>query len=208
MPAPLLRKLTPVVDAVFRRLRDSTLQLQQSEAQFCSVTEPQLRLHTAMATGADQIAATSARSSGYFVRAVLPFKPDLYREDFAPGDEADTFDQALSDADEIVALPGDRADLEAAYVGVGRSLVEAADVMIAIWDGEAGRGPGGTAHVVELALESCVPVIHVDIDRGTDRVRVRALVSGGAPKPLGRSGKSTGAYESLLKDAFKINPTS
>ena len=120
LTAPLVRTLRPVVYTVFRQLRAATLRLQDSEEALCSATEARLRLHTPLATGADQIAAICARSSGYFVRALLPFEPSEYRKDFAAGDELDSFEQALAAADEIVALPGDRSDLEGAYVLVGQ----------------------------------------------------------------------------------------
>jgi hypothetical protein len=206
LTAPLVRRLRPIVYTVFRQLRDATLRLQETEDAFCSVTAAELRLHTPLATGADQIAAVCARSSGYFVRAVLPFEPGEYRKDFAPGEELDSFEQALAAADEIVALPGDRSDLEGAYVLVGQSLVQTADVMIAIWDGEAGHGRGGTADVVELALESSVPVIHIDIDRDSNRVRVRALIGGDRASPFGKSVRDPDLYERALRGAFKLGP--
>ena len=204
--APLVQMLEPVVDEVFRRLREATLKIQESEDAFCSLTPAQLRLHTPLATGADQIAARSARSTGYFVRALLPFEPDEYRKDFTPGDELDEFERALDAADEIVALPGDRSDAEGAYVLVGQSIIEAADVLMAIWDGEQGRGPGGTAHVVELALQSSVPVIHIDINRGSDDVRMRALIGGDARAPVGASLRHPHSYRGLLRGALKLDP--
>lgn len=204
LTAPLVRRLRPIVFTIFQQLREATLKLQESESAFCSLTEAQLRLHTALATGADQIAAICARSSGYFVRALLPFEPFEYRKDFAPGDELDTFEQALATADEIVALPGDRSDLEGAYVLVGESLVETADIMIAIWDGEQGRGPGGTAHVVELALQSCVPVIHIDIGHGSDKVRIRALTNDDLTTSFGTTLRDPNLYENVLRGAFNL----
>lgn len=206
LTAPLVRTLRPVVYTVFRQLRAATLRLQQSEEALCSATEARLRLHTPLATGADQIAAICARSSGYFVRALLPFEPSEYRKDFATADELDSFEQALAAADEIVALPGDRSDLEGAYVLVGQSLVRTADVMIAIWDGEQARGPGGTGHVVELALQQSVPVVHIDIERGSDRVRMRALVEGEPAGPFSRSLPDPDLYSRVLRGAFKLGP--
>jgi hypothetical protein len=204
LTAPVVRRLRPIVFTVFRQLREATLRLQESEAAFCSSTAARLSLHTPLATGADQIAAICARSSGYFVRALLPFEPIEYRKDFAPGEELDTFEQALAAADEIVALPGHRCDLQGAYVLVGESLVRTADIMIAIWDGEEGRGPGGTAHVVELALQSSVPVIHIDIDPGSDEVRIRALVDGDASTPFGTSLRDPDLYSNVLRGALKL----
>src|SRR5262249_9525306 len=130
-----------------------------SEVCFCSNTPAALRLHTPLASGADQLAAKSARSTGYQIHALLPFSADDYRQDFENGDELDEFERALDAADEIIALPGDRAAPEDAYVRVGKKMIEAADIIVAIWDGQEGRGPGGTAHVVELARQSSVPVI-------------------------------------------------
>lgn len=206
LTAPLVRTLRPAVYTVFRQLRDATLTLQESEDAFCSSTMARLLLHTPLATGADQIAAICARSSGYCVRALLPFEPSEYRKDFALGEELDGFEQALAAADEIVALPGNRSDVEGAYVLVGESLVNTADVVIAIWDGEQGRGPGGTAHVVELALRSSVPVIHIDIDRGSDKVRMRALIEGDAERPFGRSLRDPDLYRQVLRGALKLGP--
>ncbi len=205
LTAPLVRTLRPIVYTVFRQLREATLKLQESEDALCSLTEAQLRLHTPLATGADQIAAICARSSGYFVRALLPFEPTEYRNDFAPGEELDTFEQAIAAADEIVALPGDREDVVSAYVLVGESLVETADIMIAIWDGEEGNGPGGTAYVVDLALKKSVPVIHIDIDRGSDKVRMRPLVDGDIARPYSSSPTDPDVYSQLLRGAFRLD---
>lgn len=206
LTAPLARKLQPVVNGVFRRLREAALKLQQSEEAFCSLTEARLLLHTGLATGADQIAARSARSTGFLIRAVLPFDPDEYRKDFAIGDELDGFEKALSSADEIVALPGARSDPNSAYVQVGQSLVGSADILIAIWDGEQARGPGGTAHVVEMALRNSVPVIHIEVNRDSGRIRMRALIDGDDPKPLKRSLRDLDLYARVLRGAFKLGP--
>jgi hypothetical protein len=203
LTAPLVRTLRPAVFAVFSQLREATLRLQDSEAEFCSATAAQLNLHTALASGADQIAAICARSTGYFVRATLPFEAHEYRQDFAFGEELDTFEQAVAAADEIVALPGNRSEAEAAYVRVGQLLVREADIMIAIWDGEAGRGPGGTAHVVELALQSSVPVVHVDITRGSDKLRLRAMMRGVAEENFTESMLDPDIYNRLLGEVFK-----
>ena len=204
LTAPMVRKLRPIVFIVFRQLREALLVLQQSHAQFLSSAAAELRLHTPLATGADQIAAICARSSGYFIRALLPFEPNEYRRDFAVGDELDMFEQALAAADEIVALPGQRSDVESAYLVVGQSLVETADVLIAIWDGEPGRGPGGTANVVELALSKSTPVIHLHVDHSSDKVMMRALIDGDRAAPFGASIHDPLVYSRLLSGVFQL----
>lgn len=205
LTAPLVRTLRPIVFTVFRELREAAFRLQQS--QMFGSPAARLILNTALATGADQLAAICGRSSGYIVRALLPFEAREYRKDFAPGDELDGFEQALAAADEVVALPGTRENLEAAYVLVGESLVEAADIFIAIWDGEAGKGPGGTAHVVELAMNASVPVIHVDIEHGSEVVRIRALTDGHTQVPFGTSLRDPDLYDSVVRRALRIGRT-
>ena len=206
LTAPLVRTLRPIVFTVFRQLYEATLELQESEPMLPSDAEARLRLHTALASGADQIAAICARSSGYFVRALLPFEPNEYRKDFANDEELEGFEQALEAADEIVALPGNRSNSQNAYVLVGQSLVGIADILIAIWDGEQGRGPGGTAHVVEMALEQAVPVIHIHVDHVSALVRVRALVDGDGTAPFGASLHDADLYRRVVRGAFKLGP--
>ena len=206
LTAEVVRSLRPIVFLVFRQLREAALSLQQSETGLCSDTAAELRLHTPLATGADQIAAICARSSGYFVRALLPFEASEYRKDFADGDELETFDQALAAADEIVALPGQRADVETAYLVVGESLVETADLLVAIWDGDPARGPGGTANVVDLALKSATPVIHLRVDHGSNEVHMRALIDGDATRPFGASIHDSQVYGQVLRGALGLDP--
>jgi hypothetical protein len=123
------------------------------------------------------MAATLARAAGYHVRALLPLAADDYGTDFEQGPERREFITHLQSAQEVFALapfgPGER---EAAYVQVGKAVVAASDILIAVWDGNGANGPGGTAHVVDLALTSSVPVIHVPIDRASG--------SAGAPRLL------------------------
>jgi len=195
--------LKGVVDQVFRELRDATLKVQRR----AGASPAELRLHTGLASGADQIAARSAQSSGYTVHAILPFSADDYRHDFEIGDELDAFELALDAADEVVALPGDRAAAQDAYVLVGKTMIEAADVIVAIWDGQEGRGPGGTAHVVELARQSAVPVIHIDVDWSSDRISTRMLVGDKEIAPKRGSHLTAASYYRLLRGALTAEST-
>lgn len=196
-------QLRPIIDQVFSRLAKAMARLHLAEPQLFADAEPQLRLHSPLATGADQLAARSARSNGFNVRALLPFDPDIYCHDFAEGREREEFEDQLSKADEIFALPGERADVEAAYVLVGKAVVAAADILIALWDGGVGNGPGGTAHVVDLALAGSVRVIHVLTDPvGVEGERVRLLVGGNALEPIVEPFNLDAQYDALLRDTL------
>ncbi|GAA4017469.1 hypothetical protein GCM10022280_15890 [Sphingomonas swuensis] len=161
----LVAQTSPIIRRIFDQLRDVTEQLHDDHPELFAASTPQLRLHTPLATGADQMAATVAQEAGFRIRALLPFAADEYSADFKRGRERREFVQQLELAHEVFALPSDRADAEAAYVQVGKAVVAASDILIAVWDGGNGNGPGGTAHVVDLALTNGVPVIHVPIDR-------------------------------------------
>ncbi|MEY2438480.1 MAG: hypothetical protein QOF97_3316, partial [Acidimicrobiaceae bacterium] len=54
---------------------------------------------------------------------------------------------------------------EAAYERAGRAVVETSDVLVALWDGGASRGRGGTAEMVAYARERGVPVEVVPVRR-------------------------------------------
>jgi hypothetical protein len=54
---------------------------------------------------------------------------------------------------------------EAAYEQAGRRVVEASDVLLALWDGAPSRGQGGTAEIVEHARERGVRVEVVRVRR-------------------------------------------
>lgn len=205
LTAQLVRILRPLVYTIFSELRDAALRLQRSDSRLCSRTSATLRLHTPLATGADQLAAICARSSGYYVRALLPFEAREYRMDFRGPDELAMFEQALLAADEIVALPGQRSDVERAYVDVGETLVRTADILVAIWDGAPARGPGGTANVVDLALKTGKPVIHVEINDSSTEVRMRALIDGDRTAAFGASIRDRQVYGQVLTSALRLS---
>ena len=198
LPAEIIDSLEAVVDEVFRELRGAALRVQKAEPALPDREPAKLALHTALASGADQLAAKAAHTAGYHVRALLPFDQDEYRNDFI-GDEIDEYDRALDAAHEIFALPGDRADAIGAYVLVGSVLVDSADILVAVWDGNEGNGPGGTADVVDRALKSSVPIVHIAIDREGANVSTRLLIGGDAVEPIAESLAESGAYDGLLR---------
>ena len=131
---------------------------------------PKMRLVTALATGADTIAAEVALSAGWRLDACLPFIRDEYAKDFSEGADRDGYRQLLERASATFALKGDRAEADAAYEAVGRVVLDQADILLALWDGNVGRGRGGTARVVAEAIARHIPVVHIDIEGGNTPV--------------------------------------
>ena len=179
LPPEVIGDLRACLDMVLGRLRDAVEELHVRERMLFADQVPVLRLHTPLATGSDQLAAESARELGYSVRALLPFPPAEYSNDFAGDEENRDFKSHLGAADEVFALPGERTQEVAAYVMVGKAVMAAADILIAVWDGQEGNGLGGTAHVVDMAIRAAVPVVHIEIDREAKAISGVRLLSGG-----------------------------
>lgn len=141
-------------------------------------------LVSALAEGADRIAAREALSLGFRLEALLPFPVDEYERDFGDGDSLAEFRDLLSRAAAVRALHGSYATDESrqsAYDTVGREILDRAGVLVAIWDGRRGRGEGGTADVLGGALERGVPVVWVASEAPHP---VRLLAVGGGELPL------------------------
>jgi hypothetical protein len=115
---------------------------------------------SSVAEGGDQLFAERARALGLSWHAILPLAKAEFATDFAPSDwprvEAML---ALAENVRVIAENGSRED---AYLDCGMETVNGSDVLIAVWDGEAARGKGGTADVVEYATSLGKPVVVID----------------------------------------------
>lgn len=121
-------------------------------------------LMTGLAEGADRIAAQEAMELGFRVDAVLPFVRADYEKDFAGPASLEEFGRLLARSGEVHELPGTRRTPEAqdaAYVAVGRFILDRTDVLLAVWDGRRGRGRGGTTQVLLEALQRATPVVWI-----------------------------------------------
>jgi hypothetical protein len=149
-------------------------------------------IFTALAEGADRLVPTVAvetlGASAVEIAAVLPMTVDEYRRDFKGEASQQQFTELFdASASRVVLTEGVNitgGDRVAAYVGAGRYIVDRCDLLIAVWDGASGHGPGGTADTVEYARTHDVPVLVVPPGDG----RSPSLLSGDvASKPRFRS---------------------
>ena len=119
------------------------------------------RLLTGLAEGADVIAALAWRQVGLGpVHAVYPFLDDR------PGAEGEGLAELASWLDGAAIVAEGRNP----HLAQTRWILGAADLLVAVWSGEHGRGAGGTADAVRLALEHGAPVIWVQ--PGDQRLRL------------------------------------
>ncbi len=119
-------------------------------------------LLSGFAAGTDLAAVWAQERLEGRTKAILPFSMNEYEKDFEETCELPEFRAALETALTVDELPGLRAKADEAYEAVGRAILEACDVLVAVWDGQPGRGKGGTRHVMDMAIARGIPVIHLD----------------------------------------------
>ncbi|MEP6955291.1 MAG: hypothetical protein ABI883_00580 [Chthoniobacterales bacterium] len=119
--------------------------------------------HSSIAIGGDTLFAEACLSLDIPWIALLPVAEDDFRSDFTEA-EWTKARQLLQRAARLQSLPAVN-DRNIAYLECGLATVEDADVMIAIWDGEPSRGPGGTADVIAHARVLGKPLILIHPDR-------------------------------------------
>jgi hypothetical protein len=99
---------------------------------------------------------------GFELQCPLPFDSEEYVEDFASEDSRRNFANLLARATAILELDGTRAQPGQAYLAAGRVVLDQSDVLLAIWNGEEARGPGGTGQIIAEAETHGIPTIVID----------------------------------------------
>jgi hypothetical protein len=182
--AEQLQKIAGDIQLALKAIKSAAIQAYRDhKALFDDTPDPQQRapeliLVSTLADGADTIAAKAALDLDYALDVPLPFALAEYEKDFS-ADAVDgqiplqNFRALVGQARSVLQLPGQRrteADTEyqgklkenRAYEAAGLTVLNQADILLAIWDGEGSRGRGGTAEMVAEAARQRIPIIHVD----------------------------------------------
>lgn len=119
-------------------------------------------LLSALAEGADRIAARAAMDAGCSLGAFLPFAFDEYLNDFTSEASKQEFRTLISQALFAEVAPrlteSDIGNRDQAYVAVGVTIARHSQCLIALWDGIALEKPGGTADVVRMYRTGIPPL--------------------------------------------------
>ena len=102
---------------------------------------------SSLAEGADQIFADVLLRSGGILHAVIPCWG--YGTTFEPA-ARENYLRLLAAARSVTTLAYAKPS-EQAFDAAGRYIVEQCGLLVAVWNGEPVRGPGGTADAVEHA---------------------------------------------------------
>jgi hypothetical protein len=107
-----------------------------------------------LADGADQIFARAVLDAGGALEVVVPAA--RYRE-MLPDDAKPGYDGLFARATAVRRLDYQESTAEA-HMAASATMVDTADRLFAVWDGERARSYGGTADVVAYAKERGTPV--------------------------------------------------
>jgi hypothetical protein len=130
-----------------------------------------LRMVSALAEGTDRIAAQAALDLGQVLEVVLPFEPAEYEQDFDSKASIDDFRQLLGRASAVITLDGHNTGRPHAYEAGGFTMLDNCDLLIAVWDGQPGRGRGGTREMLSEAARRTMPVVVIPPDGSSIVVR-------------------------------------
>lgn len=129
-----------------------------------SATHGLLAAVSSTASGADTlfVEEVARRKLPYFL--IFPFHEERFRQDFSQADwdrVAAHFGAALS-IDEV----RDVDSPQEGYLECGVLTADRSDVLLAVWNGEAAAGKGGTGDIVEYARALDMPLIRIDSASG------------------------------------------
>ena len=108
-----------------------------------------------LACGADTIFIQEAIDKKCKIQLILPFQINEYEKDF--DSESLILFRSIIEK-HAYSIHGDlkssdNIERDLAYQSVGRSNIEECDAILAVWDGEIGKGLGGTKDHVDYAIE-------------------------------------------------------
>ena len=173
-PAAMLTLVKRAIDAEVENLFPPDSRQNIERVRRAGSTAISYRVLSPLAEGADRVVARAVLDyPGARLDAVLPLTVEDYLEDFETEESKNEFRSLLAKSRRPVPLrtrnvrddrhdPGDQAELRRdAYAHVGQYVVDHCDVLIAVWDREPARGRGGTAEIVQYALDQNRPVLRV-----------------------------------------------
>lgn len=176
-PAAVLDLVRSAMETEIPRLMSPQAQVAIEQVRKDAVTPVSWCVLSPLAEGADRLVARAVLEyPAARLVAVLPLAVEDYIEDFTTEESRQEFRELLALSRRPVILrkgrirddchdPAACAELRRdAYKAAGEYVVDHCDVLIAVWDGEAARGPAGTAATVKYAVSKGRPVIRVWAD--------------------------------------------
>ena len=171
-----IERIERQIESVLDVVRDGLDKVAAKYAREYSNEPPRTFFVSALADGADTVAARCALKSDWLLLSPLPFQYANYASDFSQEDREE-LQNLLKKSYAIAELDGVRNGQvleDAAYLQAGIVTIDQSDFLIAIWDGEQARGLGGTAMIKEEALNAGKTVVWINAVADREPVFLRA----------------------------------
>ncbi len=136
-------------------LIQDALNILSAEYTFHSIVSP-------LAEGADRMVANKLIYD-YYCKLItpLPFERTEYEKDFSADSKVE-FESYLTISSSIYEVSSLKDhSREECYFRVGEEVLNKCDILIALWDGKASKGLGGTGDIVAYALKIKKPILHI-----------------------------------------------
>ncbi|MBA4384229.1 MAG: hypothetical protein C0410_05805, partial [Anaerolinea sp.] len=121
----------------------------------------QLSFYSPLSPGADLLSARIAIEYSIPLYVLLPFNQDEYLLTFSADDQK-TFLEFLKKAEGTIKFSDEKQG--DAYQTLGDFLFNNMDILVAIWNGQEARGPGGTGDVVQDFRKTHKPLAWIRAD--------------------------------------------
>jgi len=159
-----------------------------------------LEILSSLAEGADRITAHVALKLNYQLTSPLPFPRDEFARDFKTNESKQEFFDLLEKATDVIEIEMSKSltSRTNGYTAAADCLLAKSDLLIAIWDGNAGRGPGGTAASVAKAIAAGLAVLWISTQEPN-----RCRIAMNAPKNSCSPASAFTFTESDLPDVIR-----
>jgi hypothetical protein len=133
---------------------------------------PRLHLITSLADGTDAMAVQQC-PPGWTNVGILPYPEARYIAELRGNDRSTPDEAAVAayktarekTAGNVVILPQSGPHDTAGFARARSLLLRQIDILVAVWDDHSPKQAGGTADVIESALEAGIPVIWIAADK-------------------------------------------
>lgn len=121
---------------------------------------------TSLAEGTDQLLANEILQMGGEIHAIIPYEE--YEHAFQNERALGEYRRLLNESKTVETLQKLK-DEEESFLAAGKRVVDSSELIVAVWDGKAAKGLGGTGDVVKYAKSKGKIVIQLDPCRSTIR---------------------------------------
>ena len=170
-----------------------------------------LVLEEVLAPGADRLVFDTVLADlDTRLEVALPLRQADYEEDFDTEASKEEFRRLLARASITWTAPTTedpltKEDRDKAYKQAGQYVVDRSDALIALWDGEDPKGPGGTAEIVAYAQENGVPVTWINTKGSPEPTYAHSYNQDNRAKVLARAAGKLRTYNARVIPSAKFD---